>query len=161
MLPKEAISNNLLVSGATVTPAIPTSTQPFTVVFLQISQENTASNTDFECKEPTQSPVLILRNYARDTAPMELNYVFPTGSYCYIKKTGADTSQVSYSYVNYDRRANATTTETVADVVQRTTSTVPIFSYGDVVNSVYLAMILMAVTYSLILFAIKGIKIRQ
>jgi len=92
--PQDAITIQNIINGAASSTEV-ISITPSTILGINISQENLASNTDVECNGEN-----ILTNFAKTTEFILLNKICNTP--VIIKKTGNDKAQIIITYVPYN-----------------------------------------------------------
>jgi hypothetical protein len=129
IFPFDAITKTIVTSG-TQTTYIETGNASRTILAVQTTQSNLASNTDIKC-----GTTEILTNFAKDTQ-FHLSQFRCAGD-LFIVKTGNDTSQTVITYINRDIAIDATTS------TQRVAAG---FTYGEVINGIFLFLILSACT---------------
>jgi len=139
--PPDAITISKIIEGEITETIIPTI--PNTILGINISQENLASNTHIYCGSDE-----ILDNFAKTTQFILLNKV--CNSPVMAQKIGNDKAQIIITYVPYN--------------LQTSSSTLSIyngFTSGEIVNSLFLFLIFLTLIFGFVIFKFLGFKIHK
>ena len=134
--PTDAITKTINASG-TQTLYLEASNATRTILGVSIQQENLASDSEILCGNEQ-----IIKNYAKNTQFNLINKICK-GDLVF-NKTGTDEAELIITYVNRDITLPKTE---------------PFFTYGNIVESVFLFLIFMAAFYSFIHFSLNRIKV--
>jgi hypothetical protein len=132
--PTDAITKTIDASG---TQSLYLETGNATRTILGVSIQEDTINSKILCGNEE-----IIKNYAKNTQFNLINKVCK-GDLVF-NKAGNDTAELIITYVNRDI------------TLQKTE---PIFTYGDIINSVFLFLIFMVAFYSFIHFSLNRIKV--
>jgi hypothetical protein len=143
MLPYDTITKTFEIAGIG-TASIEIAT-PSTVLSLHMQQSGTQSNTTLYCGTHK-----LAQNYDKDYGLDLMNYV--CNDTLWLNKTAAgDSSFTSISYVRYDRNINNTGGQNI----------IAGFTYGEIVSTTLLFLILFIGFWSFLAQRIKGVKVQK